>query len=89
MNCDSSSACRPSRCSRWALLVAASLLVPGTCLFAQPSANDFIAGRIVNIDAEGGRITLRHDHIPHLHLPAGTTTFRYVEARWIIGRAPG
>lgn len=65
------------------------MLVPGGSLFAQPSANDFIAGRIVSIDAEGGRITLRHNGIPHLHLPAGTTTFRYVEPRLIIGRAPG
>ncbi len=56
---------------------------------AEPTANDLIAGQIVSIDHEGGRITLQHVAIPYLHLPAGTTTFRYVESRWLIGRRPG
>ncbi len=56
---------------------------------AEPSANDLIAAQIVNIDHEAAKITLRHDPIPYLHLPAGTTTFRYVESRWVIGRRAG
>ena len=50
---------------------------------------DFIAGQIVRIDQEAGKITLQHEPIPYLHLPAGTTTFRYVESRWLIGRRAG
>lgn len=56
---------------------------------AEPSANDFISGQIVKIDQETGRITLQHEPIPYLHLAAGTTTFRYVESKWLIGRRAG
>lgn len=56
---------------------------------AEPSANDWIAGQIVKIDAEAGRITLQHEPIPYLHLGAGTTTFRYVQPKWLIGRRAG
>lgn len=56
---------------------------------AEPSANDFIAGQIVKIDHEAGQITLQHAPIPYLHLAAGTTTFRYVESKWLIGRRAG
>lgn len=47
----------------------------------EPSASDFISGRIVKIDHEAGKITLQHDAIPYLHLRAGTTTFRSVGVR--------
>lgn len=56
---------------------------------AEPSANDLIAGQIVKIDHETGKITLQHAAISHLHLSAGTTTFRYVEGKWLIGRRVG
>lgn len=56
---------------------------------AEPSASDLIAGSIVKIDAEGGRVTLKHEAIPYLHLPPGTTIFRYVDSRIIIGRRDG
>lgn len=58
------------------------------CL-AQPSALDWIAGRIVRINPEAGKISIEHGGIPHLHLAAGTSTFRYLETRLVIGRQPG
>ena len=61
----------------------------GATLASQPSASDLIAGQIVSIDHEAGKITLQHAPIPYLHLSAGTSTFRYVEAKWLIGRRPG
>ena len=70
-------------------LFAAACLVLSARIGAEPSANDFIAGQIVRIDQEAGKITLQHEPIPYLHLPAGTTTFRYVESRWLIGRRAG
>lgn len=72
-------------------LVACALLCLASAarVAAEPSANDFIAGQIVKIDQEAGRITLQHEAIPYLRLPAGTTTFRYVESKWLIGRRPG
>lgn len=71
------------------LVAAATLVVPGSWLAAQTSANDFILGQIVSIDAEASKVTLRHEPIAHLYLPAGTTTFRYVESRLLIGRKAG
>lgn len=56
---------------------------------AEPSASGFIAGQIIKIDHEAGKITLQHEAIPHLRLAAGTTTFRYVESKWLIGRRAG
>ena len=64
-------------------------LVSAAPVAAEPSANDFIAGQIVKIDFEAAKITLQHEAIPYLHLAAGTTTFRYVESKWLIGRRPG
>ncbi len=61
--------------------LAALRLEPG---LAQPSAADFIGGEVVKIDAEQGTVRLRHDPIAHLHLPATTTTFRYVDPRLIL-----
>ncbi|OUM00080.1 copper-binding protein [Variovorax sp. JS1663] len=55
----------------------------------QPSATDFIAGEIVKIDAERGEVTLRHEPIAHLHLPARTTIFHYVDARVILRAKAG
>lgn len=46
---------------------------------AQPSALDFIAGTVVRINAEQGTVTLRHDPIVHLHLPAAATVFHYID----------
>lgn len=57
--------------------------------FAEPSATDFIAGEIVKIDAERGEVTLRHEPIAHLHLPAKTTIFHYVDARVILRARAG
>lgn len=68
---------------------ALALVATAAGLGAEPSANDFIAGQIVKIDHEAGKITLQHDAIPYLHLRAGTTTFRFVEAKWLIGRRDG
>lgn len=56
---------------------------------AQPSPSDWVAGTIVNMDFEAGRITIRHAGIPHLYLAAGETTFRYLEQRFVNGRRPG
>lgn len=56
---------------------------------AEPSANDWISGQIVKIDYEAGKITLQHAPIPYLHLSQGTTTFRYIESKWLIGRSAG
>ncbi|MES2249244.1 copper-binding protein [Variovorax sp. NFACC27] len=61
----------------------------GGRIHAQSSANDFIAGEIVKIDAERGEVTLRHEPIAHLHLPARTTIFRYVDARVILRAKAG
>lgn len=82
----SRSVCVPRRTA----VAALAFLVTGHgAVTAQPSAADFIVGTIVKIDAEAARITLQHEAIRHLYLPAGTTVFRYVEA-WIInGRSPG
>lgn len=71
---------------RWLVAVAFGSAVAA---WAQPSPADWIAGTIVRIDAEGGRITLRHGGILHLYLPAGETTFRYIEQRFINGRSAG
>ncbi len=57
--------------------------------FAEASARDIIAASIVKIDAERGTLTLRHAPIAHLHMPGGTTVFRYVDSRIIIGRRDG
>lgn len=70
-------------------------LLIGCCLWgapevhAQPSANDILTGEIVKIEPEWGLITLRHPPIAHLSLPRGTTLFRYVEPRIIVGRIEG
>ncbi len=58
-------------------------------IHAQPSATDLIAGEIVKIDAERGEVTLRHEPIAHLHLPARTTIFHYIDARVIIRAKAG
>lgn len=70
-------------------LAALTCLLAAAQVAAEPTANDLIAGQIVSIDHEAGKITLQHAPIPYLHLPAGTTTFRYVESRWLIGRRAG
>ena len=61
--------------------LAALWLEPG---MAQPSAADFIGGEVVKIEAERGTVRLRHDPVAHLHLPATTTTFRYVDPRLVL-----
>lgn len=78
-----------SRYRRGLMFCAVAWLAVSAGVAAEPTANDLIAGRIVKIDHEAGRITLEHSAIPYLRLPAGTTTFRYVESRWLIGRRPG
>ena len=78
-----------SCCYKRLLVVTCLTLLPGARLLAQPSATDFLAGQILKIDLEAARITLRHGPIAHLSLPAGTTSFRYFESRWVIGRRPG
>lgn len=70
---------------KWVVGFGLALVATAACI-AEPSASDFISGRIVKIDHEAGKITLQHDAIPYLHLRAGTTTFRFVEAKWLIGR---
>lgn len=55
-----------------------------TQVWAQASANDFIGAVVVKIDLEGGTVTLRHEPVAHLHLPATTTTFRYVDPRVVL-----
>lgn len=77
------------RCRRTVVLGVLACFFAAARVAAEPSANDLIAGQIVSIDHEAGRITLQHAPIPYLHLPAGTTTFRYVESRWLIGRRAG
>lgn len=64
-------------------------LAAGAALGTDPSAHDWIAGQIASIDHEAGKITLQHAPIPYLHLPAATSTFRYVESKWLIGRRAG
>ena len=73
---------------KWVVGFGLALVATAACI-AEPSASDFISGRIVKIDHEAGKITLQHDAIPYLHLRAGTTTFRFVEAKWLIGRRDG
>jgi Cu(I)/Ag(I) efflux system protein CusF len=72
-------------------VAVAALLLPALApaAFAEASARDLIAASIVRIDAERGTVTLRHAPIAHLHLPGGTTVFRYVDSRIIIGRRDG
>lgn len=74
---------------RWLALIAFCALGPVRTAWAQPSPADWIAGTIVRIDAEAGRITLRHGGIGHLYLSAGETTLRYTEQRFINGRSAG
>jgi Cu/Ag efflux protein CusF len=76
---------------RHQLLLLCGYLAPGFAgrSHAQPSAIDFIAGEIVKIDAERGEVTLRHEPIAHLHLPARSTVFHYVDARVIIRAKAG
>lgn len=62
-------------------------LLAGRC-FGQ-SAADFVAGEIVKINAEQGTVTLRHDPVARLYLPAATTTFRYVDPRLITRARDG
>lgn len=66
-------------------VIAASLTVSVlTRSVAQPSPSDLIAGEITQISAERGTITLRHAAIAHLHLPATTTVFHYVDPKLIL-----
>lgn len=74
---------------RLVALAVVSLVSSATRVAAEPSANDLIAGQIVKVDHEAGKITLQHEAIPYLHLSAGTTTFRYVEGKLVIGRRVG
>lgn len=80
--------CLRPQATRRRLLCAALAMLPMRSM-AQPSAADWIIGKIARLDPEGGRISIQHAGIAHLHLPAGTTTFRYLETRWINGRRPG
>ena len=68
---------------RDALLGLAALAIGGRSP-AQPSATDWIGGEIVKINVEQGTVTIRHTSIGHLHLPAATTTFRYVNPNVIL-----
>ena len=73
---------------RLALFAIAAAFLPAAAR-APPSPADFVTGTIIKIDGEAGTITLQHEAIRHLYLPAGTTRFRYVDP-WIInGRRPG
>lgn len=48
---------------------------------AEPSAADWLNGQVVKIDMERGTVTLKHQSIAYLHVPATTTVFRYVDPR--------
>lgn len=74
--------------ARRRMLCLAMAGAPLYCL-AQPSALDWIVGRIARIDLEAGKVSLVHGGIPHLHLAAGTNVFRYLETRLVNGRQPG
>jgi Cu/Ag efflux protein CusF len=65
-------------------LLGCLIVLTSTQLLAQPSANDLIAAVVVKINAEEGTVTLRHESIAHLHLPATTTRFRYIDPRLVL-----
>lgn len=54
----------------------------GGAALAQSPA-DFALGEVVKISAEQGTVSLRHEPIAQLRLPASTSTFRCVDPRLI------
>ncbi|MEO8299179.1 MAG: copper-binding protein [Burkholderiales bacterium] len=62
-----------------ALAVAALGLVLAT--FAPSAAAQRTAGEVVKVDKAQGKVTLRHEAIPALQLPAMTMAYRVQDAR--------
>ena len=77
------------RARRRSVLVGSLTALIAAHSLAQPSAADWIAGEIVKIDSERGTVTIRHSAIAHLHLPAATTIFRYVDPVVVLRIKPG
>lgn len=66
------------------LLAAVVALSWPAAATAQSSPADLVGAVVVRIDGERGTVTLRHEPVPALHLPAATTTFRYIDPRLIL-----
>lgn len=65
-----------------AMLLCVSMFVAAIApANAEPSAADWLSGQVVKIDMERGTVTLKHQSIAYLHVPATTTDFRYVDPR--------
>lgn len=53
------------------------------------SAADMVDGLVRKIDADGGKITLRHGEIRHLNMPGMTMVFRVTNPAMLTGVAVG
>lgn len=52
-------------------------------------AEDFIKGKVKKIDAEKGKVTIIHEEIPNLEMPAMTMVFRTGENEMAEKLEPG
>ncbi len=47
------------------------------------------AGEVVKVDKSGGKLTLKHEELKNLDMPAMTMNFRVTDRTWLDGLAPG
>jgi len=55
----------------------------------QASDRILSAGRIIKVDAEGGKITIEHKPIHHLYMESMAIIFRVKHSAMLIGLTPG
>ncbi|MBC7941802.1 MAG: copper-binding protein [Chitinophagaceae bacterium] len=66
-----------------------TLAAAAALLLTLPALAQSSSGEVVKIDKPGGRITLKHDSIKALDMPAMTLAFRVREARMLDNVAVG
>ena len=67
-----------------AIALAAAAVLPFTAAHdpkaAASDATPMVAGEVRKVDKDAGKLTLRHEPIPHLDMPNMTMVFRVQEA---------
>ena len=61
-------------------------LAMAVAVYAQPAPTD---GEVRKVDAAGGKLTLKHDGIKNLDMPAMTMAFRVKDPAWLAKLQPG
>ncbi len=69
--------------SLFALLAAALV---STAALAQPALT---SGEVVKVDKAAGKLTLKHEELKNLDVPAMTMSFRVSDAQWLDTLATG